>query len=70
MTLEEAQQLKPGDIISGSWGKNDNRTINKCKVIGNSLHWSQGNRGDMSHSWNIAGIELVKKGSQQLFKIY
>jgi len=71
MTLEEAKQLKPGDIITGSFS--GNRKIIKCCITKDHLHWSETNRdleNEYPHSWIITNITLVKASEPVINNTY
>jgi hypothetical protein len=69
MTKEEAEQLRPGDIISCC--HDSNRELIECCVKGNSLHWHQKGSGS-GHEYPYRDITLVKRGERVInnYQIY
>jgi len=55
MTKEEAENLKPGDIIRG--GNNHNRILIKVWLVNNELHWNEERYGHDVHC-HLAFIDL------------
>lgn len=68
MTLEEAKQLAPGDVISG--GGDSRRVITKVWIEGDSLCWNQHERGDLKHTWDISKMILVQKAPTTIVNTY
>lgn len=58
MTLEEAQTLGPGDIITGNFYPK-NRIIKNCSIHGIDLNWDE--PGSDLHAWEYARLSIVKK---------
>jgi hypothetical protein len=63
MTKEEAESLKPGDSIKGTWKNEDVRTITFCCIQDNCLKWRQTNSNN-DHMWEYRDIQLVKRAFQ------
>lgn len=73
MTLEEAKQLGPGDVIQAGTSSNEpHRIIIGCEIHDSSLWWSEDVRypTDYKHSWDIRKITLVKKVYNQEINNY
>lgn len=68
MTLEEAKQLKPGDVIRGPWQETD-RTIVRCYLREVTLFWDQPNN-NTGHSWPINELSIVKPVVINTYPIY
>lgn len=58
MTLEEAQNLKPGTVIGGLWGPTEYR-ITKSKLRDEILCWCTNDGRDFPYSNNINRIHIV-----------
>lgn len=71
MTLEEAQQLKPGDIISGA--SRSIRLLTRVEINDKYLLWDE-DRGDgiinTGHRYEYANMHLVKKAIPQVINNY
>ena len=70
MTLEEAENLKPGDIIFGDYStekdrhsKYGERTLVKSEVRGNDLYWKDIATG-AGNSWDYKNLVIVKKAKK------
>ena len=67
MTKEEAETLRPGDIIghiSNSW---KNRTITSYKIIKDNLYWSEGNQpldGNYCQCNPLSNIKIISRANQ------
>jgi len=59
MTLEEAQQLNPGDIISGA--HSSRRVLTKVWIENHELCWNQEGNGDTKHSYEYKHMTLVER---------
>ena len=72
MTLEEAKQLKPGDVITGGWNRNGGheRTIASCHMTDESqLTWKEPG-SDTNHYYEIRTIVLVKAAAPAIINDY
>jgi hypothetical protein len=68
MTKEQAEQLKPGDIISCAG--NGNRELTKCWVHRDMLHWHQMGNGETEHQYEYSRITLVKRAEPIVINNY
>lgn len=71
MTLEEAQSLRPGDQIKGTFGS-ETRTIRRCKVEEGykELMWGETESDGYNHSWSYDKLTLHKRAEPQVNDTY
>lgn len=62
MTKEEAETLRPGDVISCAC--NSKRVLTKVSVYDCTLFWNQEGAGTTEHSYPIDKIDIVKRANQ------
>lgn len=60
MTREEAENLKPGDIIHGDFDNGEYYTIYSSKIDGNKLEWII-KEGGTKHRWEYINIKIFLK---------
>ena len=59
MTKEEAETLKPGDIISCAG--NGYRTLTKVWIEDPDLCWNQKGNGNTKHQYELVNIDIVSR---------
>ena len=68
MTLEEAKQLKPGDVIGGAY--NNNRVLTKVWIEGQELCWYQQEKNEVKHSYPYLSMTLEKAAPPAIINTY
>ena len=68
MTLEEAQSLKPGDVISGAG--NRYRVLTKVWLRNDCIQWWEKDTRELNHTYEYDSMDIVSQAEPLINNSY